>query len=278
MTAFAPRAASHSEQPGSDRVARDHRLFARYRDGAGTPTGRDEVVARFLPLARQLAARYARPPEPFDDVYQVACMALVKAVDRYDPGRAVTFSSYAVPTIVGEIKRYYRDHTWVVHVPRDLAELSVRVQRTTDDLASRSGRPATVPEIAAALDVGDDDVRQARDAIRARRPTSLDAHGDDDDDTRPGSPSPTASRIPVTSAPSSACSSRSCCDTCRPATARRSASTSRATSRRPTSASAWASARCRSRGSWPGRSRACATSPKSSISPGVRMPRWRRDG
>ena len=186
MTAFAPRAASHSEQPGSDRVARDHRLFARYREGAGVPADRDEVVARFLPLARQLAARYARPPEPFDDVYQVACMALVKAVDRYDPGREVAFSSYAVPTIVGEIKRYYRDHTWVVHVPRDLAELSVRVQRTTDDLASRSGRPATVPEIAAALDVGDDDVRQARDAIRARRPTSLDASDDDADDTRPG--------------------------------------------------------------------------------------------
>jgi RNA polymerase sigma-B factor len=116
----------------------------------------------------------------------VACMALVKAVDRYDPGREVAFSSYAVPTIVGEIKRYYRDHTWVVHVPRDLAELSVRVQRTTADLASRSGRPATVPEIAAALDVGDDDVRQARDAIRARRPTSLDAGDDDADDTRPG--------------------------------------------------------------------------------------------
>ena len=186
MTAFAPRAASHSERPGGDRVARDHRLFARYREGAGTPIDRDEVVTRFLPLARQLAARYARPPEPFDDVYQVACMALVKAVDRYDPGREVAFSSYAVPTIVGEIKRYYRDHTWVVHVPRDLAELSVRVQRTTADLASRSGRAATVPELAAALDVGDDDVRQARDAIRARRPTSLDAHGDDDDDTRPG--------------------------------------------------------------------------------------------
>jgi RNA polymerase sigma-B factor len=186
VTAFAPTAESHSKQPAGDRVARDHRLFARYRDGSGAPTDRDEVVARFLPLARQLAARYARPPEPFDDVYQVACMALVKAVDRYDPGREVAFSSYAVPTIVGEIKRYYRDHTWVVHVPRDLAELSVRVQRTTADLASRSGRPATVPEIAAALDVGDDDVRQARDAIRARRPTSLDAHEDDDDDTRPG--------------------------------------------------------------------------------------------
>jgi RNA polymerase sigma-B factor len=186
VTALAPTAASHGEHRGGDRLARDHRLFARYRDGTGAPTDRDDVVARFLPLARQLASRYARPPEPFDDVYQVACMALVKAVDRYDPGREVAFSSYAVPTIVGEIKRYYRDHTWVVHVPRDLSELSVRVQRATADLAGRAGRPPTVPEIAAALGIGDDDVRQARDAIRARRPTSLDARDDDDDDTRPG--------------------------------------------------------------------------------------------
>jgi RNA polymerase sigma-B factor len=113
-------------------------------------------------------------------------MGLVKAVDRYDTGREVAFSSYAVPTIVGEIKRYYRDHTWVVHVPRDLAELAVRVQRTTADLTSRTGRPPTVPEIAAALGVGDDEVRQARDAIRARRPASLDLEDDDDDARGPG--------------------------------------------------------------------------------------------
>jgi RNA polymerase sigma-B factor len=148
----------------------------------GAPVDRDEVVGRFLPLARQLAARYARPPEPFEDVYQVACMALVKAVDRYEAGRQVAFASYAVPTIVGEIKRYYRDHTWVVHVPRDLAELSVRVQRTTADLTSRAGRPATAEEIAAALGVRDDEVRQARDAIRARRSTSIDVNDRDDDD------------------------------------------------------------------------------------------------
>jgi len=181
VTAFPPTALSPRKQPGGDRVARDHQLFARYRAGTGSPVDRDDVVTRFLPLARQLAARYARPPEPFDDVYQVACMALVKAVDRYDTDREVAFSSYAVPTIVGEIKRYYRDHTWVVHVPRDLAELSVRVQRTTADLTSRLGRPANVCEIAAALEVRDDEVRQARDAIRARRPTSIDVSDRDDD-------------------------------------------------------------------------------------------------
>ncbi len=180
VTAPPHKAASELVAPGGDRVARDHRLFERYRDGTGTPARRDDVVARFLPLARQLAARYARPPEPFDDVYQVACMGLVKAVDRYDTEREVAFSSYAVPTIVGEIKRYYRDHTWVVHVPRDLAELAVRVQRTAADVTSRTGRPATVPQISAALGVDEDAVRQARDAIRARRPTSLELDTDED--------------------------------------------------------------------------------------------------
>jgi RNA polymerase sigma-B factor len=186
VTAPPPRAVAHPDHPDGDRVARDRRLFGRYRDGTGAPTDRDDVVVRFLPLARQLAARYARPPEPFEDVYQVACMALVKAVDRYDADREVAFSSYAVPTIVGEIKRYYRDHTWVVHVPRDLAELAVRVQRTTADLTSRTGRPATLAEIAAELGVGEDEVRQARDAIRARRPTPLELDDDDDAARAPG--------------------------------------------------------------------------------------------
>src|SRR5690349_17835179 len=89
VTAPPPRAVAHTDDPDGDgdRVARDRRLFARHRDGTGAPTDRDDVVVRFLPLARHLAARYARPPEPFEDVYQVACMALVKAVDRYDADR-----------------------------------------------------------------------------------------------------------------------------------------------------------------------------------------------
>ena len=80
------------------------------------------LVERFLPLARQLARRYQRPDEPFDDLFQVACLGLINAIDRFDLDRGVAFSSYAVPTILGEIKRYFRDRTWSVRVPRDLQD------------------------------------------------------------------------------------------------------------------------------------------------------------
>jgi RNA polymerase sigma-B factor len=175
-------------QAGDERVTRDRRLFERYRAGTGAPLDRDALVRRFLPLARQLAGRYTRPPEPFEDVYQVACMALIKAIERYDPGRDVAFSSYAVPTIVGEIKRYYRDHTWVVHVPRDLSELALRVQRVSAELSSRAGRAATRAEIAEALGVREHDVVNARAALQARRPDSFDngTQLDSDEPRAPG--------------------------------------------------------------------------------------------
>jgi RNA polymerase sigma-B factor len=145
------------------------------------PDGRDALIERYLPLARHLAARHASAGEPFDDVFQVACIGLVKAVERFDPNRGVAFSSYATPTIVGEIKRYYRDRTWVIHVPRDLLELSLRVERTGDELAAKLGRPATAADIATRLRVGEDEVRRARDAARARRTTSMEQRLGDDD-------------------------------------------------------------------------------------------------
>src|SRR5919107_1827507 len=93
-----------------ERVLADRRLFLRLHD-PHDPVDRDAVVERFLPIARRLAARYQRADEPFDDIFQVACIGLVKAIERYDPDRGIAFSSYAVPTISGEIKRYFRDHT-----------------------------------------------------------------------------------------------------------------------------------------------------------------------
>src|SRR3954463_950832 len=104
------------------RVAEDRALFARYLDKRD-PVDREMLVGRFLPLARQLARRYERPDEPFDDLFQVACLGLVKAIDRFDLSRDVAFSSYAVPTILGEVKRYFRDRTWAMRVPRDLQEM-----------------------------------------------------------------------------------------------------------------------------------------------------------
>jgi RNA polymerase sigma-B factor len=145
------------------------------------PVEREAFVERYMPLARHLAARHTSSGEPFDDVLQVACIGLVKAVDRFDRNRGVAFSSYATPTIVGEIKRYYRDHTWVIHVPRDLLELTLRVERTADELAAERGRPATVAQIAARLQVNEDEVRRARDAVRARRTTSMEQHVGDEE-------------------------------------------------------------------------------------------------
>ncbi|MEA2278196.1 MAG: polymerase sigma-B factor [Solirubrobacteraceae bacterium] len=169
-----------------DRALRDRALFAHPGED-GLPRDRDAVIERFLPLARQLALRYSRPSEPFDDVYQVACLALIKAVDRYDPTRGVAFSSYAVPTIVGEIKRHYRDRTWAVHVSRDLLEAALTVERTAEELSGRLGRQPTVAELCGRLGIGPEAVLEAREAVWARRATSMEqprlASGDEDAST-----------------------------------------------------------------------------------------------
>jgi RNA polymerase sigma-B factor len=181
-------AAIHAPAPDrspADDAARaraDRRLFDRYLD-VRDPIDRDAIVERFMPLARQIAARYQRPEEPFDDVFQVACYGLVKAVDRFDVERGVAFSSYAVPTITGEIKRHFRDRAWAVRVPRDLQELALRVERVSAELTRDLGRAPAVDEVARAVDVEAEDVLEAMQAATAYRATSLDtprASGDDE--------------------------------------------------------------------------------------------------
>ena len=105
-------------------------------------------MARFLPLARQLARRYQRGGEQLDDLVQVASLGLLKAIDRFDPARETAFSSFAVPTILGELKRHFRDKGWAVRVPRDLQELAVKVDRVGDEMARELGRAPTPVEIA----------------------------------------------------------------------------------------------------------------------------------
>jgi RNA polymerase sigma-B factor len=173
---------------GATRHRADDRLFERFAT-TRDPVDRAAIVERFLPLARQLAASYHRPSEPFDDVFQSACYGLVKAVDRFELGRGRAFTSYAVPTIVGEIKRHFRDRTWAVRVPRDLQELSLRVDRAVVDLTRTRGRQPTVAEIADALDAEPEDVLEAVEAGRAYRTSSLDAprgRGDVDEDVTLG--------------------------------------------------------------------------------------------
>ena len=159
---------------GDDRAASDRRLLARYHR-EGDPAARDEVVARFLPLARQLARRYQRGREPLDDLVQVASVGLVKAVDRFDPDRGTAFSSYAVPTILGELKRYFRDAGWAVHVPRGMQERVLDVNAAVARLARQLGRSPTPAEVSEALGIPAEEVLEALEAAVAYEAISLDA-------------------------------------------------------------------------------------------------------
>ena len=166
----------HPPAARDDRAARDaeeRRLFTNYRSGED-PAAREALVERFLPLAKQLARRYHRGDVPLEDLVQVASVGLLNAVDRFDPERGIAFSSYAVPTIAGEVKRYFRDKAWSVHVPRDLNELAIRVDRTTELLLNRLGRVPTASDIADHLGVDVEQVLEAREASAAYRADSLD--------------------------------------------------------------------------------------------------------
>jgi RNA polymerase sigma-B factor len=165
------------EAPDGAREARlreDRLLFERFAERRD-PVDRELLVERFLPLARRLAARYLRHNEPFEDVFQVACLGLIKAIDRFDVSRGRAFSSFAVPTIVGEIKRHYRDRTWALHVPRDRKDLALAARHAADELEVEKQRRATVAEIAERLAVDEGSVVEALLAARAQRPDSLDA-------------------------------------------------------------------------------------------------------
>src|SRR5512140_2841708 len=155
-------------------------LFVRWQQH-GDRGAREELVQRFLPLARKLARRYAGAREPFDDLVQVASLGLVKAVDRFDVSRGTAFSSFAVPTILGELKRYFRDLGWSVHVPRGAQEQALKVEDAQQTLTSRTGRPPTVEELAQYLELSVEDVLDALETAGAHHSTSLDAPRDDID-------------------------------------------------------------------------------------------------
>jgi len=165
----------------SARAQEDRELFVKYlRDGQ--PQARDQLVERFLPLARQLARRYQRAEEPLDDLIQVASIGLIKAIDRFDPDRQVAFSSYAVPTILGELKRHFRDKTWSVRVPRDLQELALKVDRAVASLSRELHRSPSVAEISQAVAASEEQVLEALEAAAAYRATSIDAPRGSEDD------------------------------------------------------------------------------------------------
>jgi RNA polymerase sigma-B factor len=167
----------------SERNRQDLALFERYLVH-GDQRAREELVERFMPLARQLARRYHRAEEPFDDLLQVASLGLLKAIDRFELDRGIAFSSYAVPTILGELKRHFRDRTWAVRVPRDLQELVLRVDSVVADLGRELHRAPKVAEIAERLHVPEEDVLEALQAGGAYRAASLETpRGDAEGDT-----------------------------------------------------------------------------------------------
>lgn len=152
----------------------ERRLFMRYhRDG--DVEARDELIHRCLPLARRLASRYQRSSEPLDDLLQVASIGLIKAVDRFDPTRGVAFSSFAVPSILGELKRHFRDHGWAARVPRPVQERVLKMHGATERLHRDLGRAPTASEIAVAIGESVEDVIEAQTAASAYDSVSLDA-------------------------------------------------------------------------------------------------------
>ena len=165
--------------------------FQRLRRHAD-PRQRERIIEAHLPLARHLARRYGGSDEPLEDLFQVACVGLVKAVDRYDPGRGFAFSSFALPTILGELRRHFRDHGWAVRVPRRLQELSLRADRATAVLTAEFGRAPGVAELAARLEVSEEDVLGALEVGCALRAAPLPGERDRDEDDRGGPPAPGA--------------------------------------------------------------------------------------
>jgi RNA polymerase sigma-B factor len=156
LTPVEPRTKGRVEPEGRELAA-----LWQHRDD---PHARAMLVQRFMPLVRSLARRYERSSEPLDDLIQVASMGLVKAIDRYDPERGSAFVSFAVPTILGELRRYFRDCCWDVHVPRGAQERALKLEEAQTRLTVDLGRAPTVAEIAQYLEI---DVEQALDAMQA---------------------------------------------------------------------------------------------------------------
>jgi RNA polymerase sigma-B factor len=182
MPAGSARAGSSVVSDGASRAEEDRRLLIRYHRH-GDQSAREALVERLLPLARRMARRYRRSDEPLDDLIQVATLGLIKAIDRFDPARQTAFSSYAVPTMLGELKRYFRDNGWAVHVPRGMQERVMQVDGAMKEFARRLGRSASAGEVADALGLKTEQVLEAMEAAAAYDAISLESYrfGDEAD-------------------------------------------------------------------------------------------------
>jgi RNA polymerase sigma-B factor len=171
--------------PGEEQLASEARLWARFVERRD-PAIREELVRRYLPFAKSLTQRYRGASESFDDLLQVASLGLVNAIDRFDPERGVPFAAFASPTILGELKRHFRDRVWSVRVPRGLHDRLARVEKEIDALTKELQRPPSVGEIAESLDLDQVEVLEVLEANHNRRPLSLDRPpGADDPEEEP---------------------------------------------------------------------------------------------
>jgi RNA polymerase sigma-B factor len=155
-------------------ILREAAMVRRYAE-TKDPALQAELVERFLPLARSLAMRYRGGTESLDDLVQVASLGLVKALDGFDPARGRSFTAYAVPTMLGELRRHFRDRVWNVHLPRGLQERAMDVNDAIQKLGDKLSASPTVGQIAVHLDLSEEEVLEALEADEARRTLSLDA-------------------------------------------------------------------------------------------------------
>jgi RNA polymerase sigma-B factor len=172
------------ESGGAKRLRLERELLERYH-AEGDLAARQQLIERFLPLARKLVRNFERPGESTDDLMQVASLGLVKAVDRFELERGTAFSSFAVPTIVGELKRYLRDVGWDVHVPRAIQERALRVNQVIAELSRELGRSPSPAEIALATDFTHEEVLEAMEAGMAYHSLSLESPGGEEPDAIP---------------------------------------------------------------------------------------------
>jgi RNA polymerase sigma-B factor len=174
------RADRRSPCIGADARETERQLLVRYHE-EGDLAAREELCERFLPLARDLALRYTYTDEPLDDLVQVASLGLIKAIDRFEPDRGTKFTSYAAPTILGELKRHFRDKGWSLHVPRDLQERTLALSRATEVLSTELGRSPKVREVAEHMGCSVEQVLESQEAAASYEAASLDAPATRDD-------------------------------------------------------------------------------------------------
>ncbi|HYJ21470.1 MAG TPA: SigB/SigF/SigG family RNA polymerase sigma factor [Solirubrobacterales bacterium] len=181
------RPPQHEATPGpGDGLTSERELWERFAENRDQAT-REELVRRYLPFAKNLALRYRGASESFDDLLQVASLGLVNAIDRFEPGRGTPFAAFASPTILGELKRHFRDRVWTVRVPRGLHDRMAEVDKAISALTVELQRSPSVGEIAAKLEVDPNDVLEVLEANHNRRPLSLDRPVGGDEEESPAS-------------------------------------------------------------------------------------------